>query len=66
MNGVKRLVACLLYGSGLRLLEGLQLRVKDIDLERLEPVFAPAKAAMTGSRCFQRRCGRSSAASSAE
>ena len=30
MNGTQRLVAHLLYGSGLRLLEGLQLRVKDV------------------------------------
>jgi integron integrase len=31
LAGVQRLVAALLYGSGLRLLEALQLRVKDID-----------------------------------
>jgi integrase len=31
-----RLVGTLLYGSGLRLLECLELRVKDIDLERRE------------------------------
>lgn len=31
LNGRHWLVACLLYGSGLRLLEGLRLRVKDID-----------------------------------
>ena len=31
-----RLIASLLYGSGLRLLEALQLRVKDVDLERKE------------------------------
>lgn len=33
MGGTPRLVASLLYGSGLRLLEALQLRVKDVDLE---------------------------------
>lgn len=32
MNGVTRLMASLLYGSGLRLSECLRLRVKDIDL----------------------------------
>jgi site-specific recombinase XerD len=34
MHGTKRLVASLLYGGGLRLLETLALRVKDVDLER--------------------------------
>ena len=33
MNGVEKLCAGLLYGSGLRLLECLRLRVKDIDLD---------------------------------
>ena len=31
MSGVPRLVASLLYGTGIRLMEGLRLRVKDID-----------------------------------
>ena len=31
LDGVPRLVCTLLYGSGLRLLEGLQLGVKDLD-----------------------------------
>src|ERR1043166_6907935 len=34
MNGVARLVAQLLYGSGLRLMEALTLRVKDVDFTR--------------------------------
>jgi integron integrase len=33
MQGPSHLVATLLYGAGLRLLEALQLRVKDVDLE---------------------------------
>jgi integron integrase len=33
MQGVQRLVAQLLYGSGLRLMECLRLRVKDVDLD---------------------------------
>src|SRR5688572_25988995 len=34
LDGAKRLIAMLLYGSGLRLLEALSLRVKDIDFTR--------------------------------
>ena len=33
LTGVHRLVGSLLYGSGLRLMESLRLRVKDVDLE---------------------------------
>jgi site-specific recombinase XerD len=33
MSGTTRLVVKLLYGSGLRLLEGLRLRVQDLDFE---------------------------------
>jgi integron integrase len=36
LRGVNRLVAELLYGSGLRLLEALRLRVKDVDFGRGE------------------------------
>jgi len=34
LSGSQRLLAELLYGTGLRLLEGLRLRVKDIEFER--------------------------------
>jgi integron integrase len=33
LNGVYWLIACLQYGSGLRLLESVRLRVKDLDFE---------------------------------
>ena len=36
MKGPTRLMAQILYGSGLRLLECCRLRVKDLDIERLE------------------------------
>ena len=36
LDGAPRLVSSLLYGAGMRLLEALQLRVKDIDLGRRE------------------------------
>jgi integron integrase len=36
LTGTQRLVTALLYGSGLRLMEALQLRVKDVDTARNE------------------------------
>jgi len=36
LSGTKRIVAATLYGSGLRLMQCLQLRIKDLDLERRE------------------------------
>ena len=43
MRGVPALVAALLYGSGLRLLEALQLRVKDLDFARREVLVRGGK-----------------------
>jgi len=43
MNGTTGLVAALLYGTGMRLLEGLRLRVKDVELERRELVVRDGK-----------------------
>jgi integron integrase len=45
LSGVPRLVATLLYGSGLRLQECLELRVKDIDYERREITVKRGKGA---------------------
>ena len=36
MKGARRLIAALLYGSGLRVMEAVRLRVKDIDFSRDE------------------------------
>ena len=45
MRGTPRLIANLLYGSGLRLLEALRLRVKDLDFERHEILVHDGKGA---------------------
>jgi integron integrase len=43
LDGNHRLMAQLLYGAGLRLLECLQLRIKDIDLDRREILVRAGK-----------------------
>jgi integron integrase len=43
LDGTAWLVANLLYGSGLRLMEGLRLRVKDLALERHELIVRDGK-----------------------
>ncbi|MBP1628560.1 MAG: integron integrase [Holophagaceae bacterium] len=43
LEGVMALVAQLLYGTGMRLMEGLRLRVKDLDFDRREIVVRDGK-----------------------
>jgi len=43
MSGTMGLVAALLYGTGMRLLEGLRLRVKDVEFERREVIVREGK-----------------------
>ena len=45
LDGTRWLVASLLYSSGMRLLEGLRLRVKDVDFERGEIAVRDGKGA---------------------
>lgn len=45
MQGVYELIARLLYGTGLRLMECMRLRVKDIDFERAEIMVCDGKGA---------------------
>jgi len=43
LHGTSWLIASLLYGTGMRVIEGLRLRVKDLDLERREIVVREGK-----------------------
>lgn len=43
MGGTAQLIARLLYGTGMRILEGLRLRVKDLDFESNEVVVRAGK-----------------------
>lgn len=43
MSSTQALVAALLYGTGMRLMEGLRLRVKDVEFERREIVVRDGK-----------------------
>jgi len=45
MEGMSGLVARLLYGTGMRLMEGIRLRVKDIDFDRREILVRDGKGA---------------------
>ncbi len=43
LDGVRAVMGMLLYGTGMRLMECLRLRVKDLDLERREIVIREGK-----------------------
>jgi len=45
LDGVHRLVAQLLYGTGMRILEGLRLRVKDVDFDHGAIIVREGKGA---------------------
>lgn len=48
LAGTMSLVASLLYGTGMRLLEGLRLRVKDVEFERRELIMREGKGGKGG------------------
>jgi integrase len=45
LKGVHKLQANLLYGIGMRLMEAMRLRVKDMDFERKEILIRDGKGA---------------------
>jgi integrase len=45
MDGLTALLTRLLYGTGMRLMEGMRLRIKDVDFERLIIIVREAKGA---------------------
>ena len=62
LRGTPRLMATLLYGSGLRLLECARLRVKDIDFNSNQIVVRAARETRTASPCFRPPSSRTSLA----
>lgn len=55
MNGLHGMMARLLYGTGMRLMECVRLRVKDVDFEQAEIVVRDGKGA--GGGLFAQRAG---------
>ena len=55
LHGPEALIASLLYGAGLRLLEGCRLRVKDVELARGELVVRDGKGARDRVTMLPRR-----------
>jgi integron integrase len=58
MNGTPQLVCRMLYGAGLRLLECLTLRVKDVDFERNELMIRDGKGAKDRVSVLPASCRR--------
>ena len=58
ISGPYQLMASLLYGAGLRLMECVRLRVKAVDFGYRQITVRDGKERRTGARCCQ-RCSRS-------
>ena len=56
LEGMHWMMAGLLYGAGLRLLECLRLSVKDIDFATHQILLREGKGIRIGERCFQQLC----------
>ena len=52
MDGTTGLIARLLYGTGLRVLEGLRLRVKDVDFDRGQVIVHDGKGRVKGFTAY--------------
>lgn len=55
LRGVQRLIVQLLYGSGVRLAEGVSLRVKDVDFDREMLIVRGGREGRTVARRCPRR-----------
>lgn len=48
MDGLHGLMARLLYGTGMRLMECVRLRIKDVDFDQRQILIRSGKAIKTG------------------
>ncbi len=53
LQGRRWLMGMLIYGGGLRLMECLRLRVKDLDFDRLQIIVREPKATATARHCWR-------------
>ena len=58
MRGTRKLVASLLYGSGLRVTEALRLRIKDLDFDRNQLFVRQGKGAKVSRNHAPRHTAR--------
>ncbi len=59
LDGIHRLIGCLLYGSGMRIMEALRLRVKDLEFFRREILVREGKGGKDRVAVFPRGITRS-------
>ena len=59
LSGTHWLIGCLLYGTGLRIMEGVRLRIKDIDFSRHDVVVRDGKGAKDRMTMLPHRIERS-------